>query len=95
MKHLNLTLGTSKSANKARISLRTQTANLLVAGRLLQRMTRANPSTTWNTLGYGLLSRGGGWEAPLASPCLEKKQKLKMKFQNVLIDILVEQLRGK
>jgi hypothetical protein len=57
---LALTLGTSKSANKARISRRTLTASLLVAGRLLQRMTRAKPSTTWNTVEYGFLSRGGG-----------------------------------
>lgn len=60
MKHLRLTLGTSKSINKARISLRTLTASLLVAGRLLQRMTSAKPSTTWNTVEYGFLSGGGG-----------------------------------
>lgn len=76
---LNLTFGTSKSANKARISLRTLTASLLVVGRLLQRMTRAKPSTTWNTVEYGFLSRGGGWGPPLAIPCLIKKKKRKLK----------------
>lgn len=45
-----LTLEISKTVNKALISLRTLTANLLVAGLVLQRMTKANPSTTWNTL---------------------------------------------
>lgn len=41
-----LTLEISRSVNKALISLRTLTANLLVAGLVLQRMTKAKPSTT-------------------------------------------------
>lgn len=41
-----LTLEISRSVNKALISLSTLTANLLVAGLVLQRMTKAKPSTT-------------------------------------------------
>lgn len=64
----SFTLGSSKTVYSVRISRRTFTASLLVEDRLLHKMTSAKPSTTWNTLENGLLSRGRVWDPPLARP---------------------------
>lgn len=61
-----------------------------MAGRLLQRVTSANPSTTWNTLEYGILSRGGGWEAPLTIPCLKNETQVKKKKVCIPVKQLVK-----
>lgn len=58
---------------RARISLRTFTASLRVAGRQLQRTTSANPSTTCSTLDRGLRSRER--ERLLPELCIRKREK--------------------
>lgn len=72
---LVITLPMPSAVCSARISLRTFTASLRVAGRQLQRTTSANPSTTCSTLDRGLRSRDR--ERLLPELCILKKMEEK------------------
>lgn len=68
-----ITLPMPSAVCNARISLRTFTASLRVAGRQLQRTTKANPSTTCSTLDKGLRSRER--ERLLLELCIKRGKK--------------------